>query len=269
MITLIIEGTQHIIVLRAILFFELLAKFENMFYNRYRGFNDSYYAVKDEKADLLKMIWPRLQKSERRLIIIEAKFTNGETAITLSPMWQYDTGQTLTISGLEHLDSHTEIHFGNIYWSRAIVKKGVYDAHTKTLSVEVPDSFFAYPNKNGGLIWIYQTEEKGGKTIDEIRVPILSRDKPEDYILPDGTNTGDVLQNAVNHYLDLHGYAVIPTKTSQLTNDSGFLTQHQDISGKADKATTLAGYGITNAYTKAQVDSAIQTAIGGVENGSY
>lgn len=27
----------------------------------------------------------------------------------------------------------------------------------------------------------------------------------------------------------------IPTKTSDLTNDSGFLTQHQDISGKVDK----------------------------------
>ena len=65
------------------------------------------------------------------------------------------------------------------------------------------------------------------------------------------------------------GMVSVPTKTSQLQNDSGFLTQHQDISGKANKATTLAGYGITNAYTKAQVDSAIQTAIGGVENGSY
>ena len=28
----------------------------------------------------------------------------------------------------------------------------------------------------------------------------------------------------------------IPTKVSQLQNDSGYLTQHQDISGKADKA---------------------------------
>ena len=28
----------------------------------------------------------------------------------------------------------------------------------------------------------------------------------------------------------------VPTKTSQLTNDSGFLTSHQDISGKADKS---------------------------------
>ena len=32
----------------------------------------------------------------------------------------------------------------------------------------------------------------------------------------------------------------IPTKTSQLTNDSGFLTEHQDISGKSDKALSFA-----------------------------
>lgn len=47
--------------------------------------------------------------------------------------------------------------------------------------------------------------------------------------------------------IDLSGYATkdelatkadissVPTKTSQLTNDSGFLTSHQDISAKADK----------------------------------
>lgn len=50
--------------------------------------------------------------------------------------------------------------------------------------------------------------------------------------------------------------AKIPSKTSQLQNDSGFLTSHQDISGKADKATTLAGYGIANAYTKEEADEA-------------
>ena len=35
----------------------------------------------------------------------------------------------------------------------------------------------------------------------------------------------------------------VPTKTSQLTNDSGFLTSHQDISGKQDKL--IAGENIT------------------------
>ena len=41
----------------------------------------------------------------------------------------------------------------------------------------------------------------------------------------------------------------IPTKTSQLTNDSGFLTEHQDISGKVDK---VSGKGLsTNDLTNA------------------
>lgn len=40
--------------------------------------------------------------------------------------------------------------------------------------------------------------------------------------------------------------------------DAMFITAHQDISGKADKSTTLAGYGITNAYTKDEVDTSLQ-----------
>ena len=35
-------------------------------------------------------------------------------------------------------------------------------------------------------------------------------------------------------YNDLNDKPTIPTKTSDLTNDSGFLTEHQDISGKQD-----------------------------------
>lgn len=48
----------------------------------------------------------------------------------------------------------------------------------------------------------------------------------------------------------------VPTKTSDIINDSGFLTQHQDISGKVDK---VPGKGLsTNDFTnadKAQVDA--------------
>lgn len=46
----------------------------------------------------------------------------------------------------------------------------------------------------------------------------------------------------------------VPTKTSELTHDSGFLVA-SDIANKAEKATTLAGYGITDAYTKGEVDA--------------
>ena len=46
----------------------------------------------------------------------------------------------------------------------------------------------------------------------------------------------------------------VPTKTSELTHDSGFLVA-SDIANKAEKATTLAGYGITDAYTNGEVDA--------------
>lgn len=50
-------------------------------------------------------------------------------------------------------------------------------------------------------------------------------------------------------YNDLSGKPTIPTvptNVSSFNNDSGYLTEHQDISGKADKSTT---------YTKTEVDS--------------
>lgn len=54
------------------------------------------------------------------------------------------------------------------------------------------------------------------------------------------------------------------TKVQELAN--GQVKTNTDAitalqSGKADKATTLAGYGITDAYTKTQTDSAITTAV--------
>ena len=55
----------------------------------------------------------------------------------------------------------------------------------------------------------------------------------------EGIPTPDVSAQikAHNESQDAHQYIrrLIPTKTSQIENDSGYLTQHQDISGKLDK----------------------------------
>ena len=77
--------------------------------------------------------------------------------------------------------------------------------------------------------------------------------------------------------VDLTPYAKkteVPTKTSQLTNDSGFLTSHQDISGKQDKATLeadVAAKGFTKntgtyskpagGIPKADLAAAVQTSL--------
>ena len=56
-------------------------------------------------------------------------------------------------------------------------------------------------------------------------------------------------------------YKKTETYSKTEIDDKGFLTEHQDISNKADKATTLEGYGITDAYTKTQTDSQIDAKI--------
>lgn len=53
----------------------------------------------------------------------------------------------------------------------------------------------------------------------------------------------------------------VPTDNAQLTNGAKYLVA-ADIANKADKATTLAGYGIADAYTSAQTDTAIANAVG-------
>lgn len=57
-------------------------------------------------------------------------------------------------------------------------------------------------------------------------------------------------------YDNLTNKPTIPSKTSDLTNDSGFLTEHQDISGKVDKEVGkgLSSNDFTDAY-KSNVDS--------------
>ena len=78
--------------------------------------------------------------------------------------------------------------------------------------------------------------------------------------------------------IDLTSYAKkteVPTKTSQIENDSGFLTRHQDISGKQDKSTLeadVAAKGFTKntgtyskpagGIPKSDLAAAVQTSLG-------
>lgn len=61
-------------------------------------------------------------------------------------------------------------------------------------------------------------------------------------------------------------YTKTETYSKSEIDNKGFLTEHQDISGKADKATSLAGYGITDAYTKTETDGKIDEKIAGKAN---
>lgn len=68
--------------------------------------------------------------------------------------------------------------------------------------------------------------------------------------------------------LTITGKAVdisVPTNNAQLTNGAGYLVAN-DIANKADKGTTLASYGISDAYTSAQTDTAIANAMAQIQS---
>lgn len=68
----------------------------------------------------------------------------------------------------------------------------------------------------------------------------------------------------------------IPTKTSQLTNDSGFLTTHQNISGKEDTANKISSWNDTPNNTNYPSEklvkdtiNTLQTAVNGKASGTH
>lgn len=69
-----------------------------------------------------------------------------------------------------------------------------------------------------------------------------------------GGGTADAVAwaNVQNKPTTIAGYGITDAYTKSEIDGRGYLTA-SDISGKADKSTTLAGYGITDAYTKSEV----------------
>ena len=79
--------------------------------------------------------------------------------------------------------------------------------------------------------------------LNKADIGLSNVDNTSDVDKPVSTATAAALALKANE-TELNKYALrtsVPTKTSQLENDSGYINQHQDISGKADK-TELVNY---------------------------
>ena len=124
------------------------------------------------------------------------------------------------------------------------------DISNKADRSEIPTRTSQLENNSGFITAIpaeYITET-------ELSTELANKANTSDIPSLDGYATETYVQNKIAEAslsggeVDLSGYATkdelktkanksdIPTKTSQLTNDSGYLTAHQNISGKADKS---------------------------------
>jgi len=81
---------------------------------------------------------------------------------------------------------------------------------------------------------VYDTNDNGiVDNAEKVNNHTVEKDVPSNAKFTDTVYDDTAITQALNNKADSSD---IPTKTSDLTNDSGFLTSHQDISGKADKS---------------------------------
>lgn len=122
-------------------------------------------------------------------------------------------------------------------------KENSISSTSLTTSLEDTDSLVMY-EKQSSKTWRIRWSEIKSKIETFIRAAFKTTPLPLD---SGGTGArtaagaraaiGAGTSNFSGSYTDLSDKPTIPSKTSELQNDSGFLTQHQDISGKQDKAT--------------------------------
>lgn len=131
---------------------------------------------------------------------------------------------------------------------------GTSDVYTITLTDGTTFDFAVYNGANGAgagdmLASIYDPQ---GKRTDVYK---YVDDEIAKIPTPDVSAQIKAHNESETAHPDIRG--LIPTKTSQLDNDSGYLTQHQDISGKLDK--TGDGSNVTAAFTAASTRANIAT----------
>ena len=76
---------------------------------------------------------------------------------------------------------------------------------------------------------------------------------------------GKVLKDAIDTKANSSD---VPTKTSELTNDSGFLTAHQDITGKEDKSNKANSWGSTPNDTRYPTEKLVKDSLDAKLNSS-
>ncbi len=131
------------------------------------------------------------------------------------------------ISGKQDkITSTNKLPAANVSGLATVATSGDYDDLTNKPSIPtVPTNVSAFTNDAGYLTAHQDISGKQDK--------ITSTNK-----LPAANVSGLAAVATSGDYDDLTNKPTIPTKTSDLTNDSGFLTAHQDISGKQDKITS-------------------------------
>lgn len=174
----------------------------------------------------------------------------ADKATTLSG---YNIGDAYTKTEVDNIKTNLTTEINKKANSDSVYTKSEIDTTVADLNQKITDKD-SLPEQAGNADKFLTTNgtEASWATIDKTTVGLNNVDNTSDLDKPISTAVQGALDSKADKATTLSGYGItdaytkeeientyaksvdIPTKVSQLENDSGYLTEHQDISGKAD-----------------------------------
>ena len=113
--------------------------------------------------------------------MIKAEFNDSINDLNTENLYQWDSYQTLKITGIDFNSVTPKVHFCNKKSSEALVVQGVLKSDG-SCEVSIPNSLLS--EKYDILAYVYTNTGLTFKTIKSITIPIIARLKPTNYTQP-------------------------------------------------------------------------------------
>lgn len=137
--------------------------------------------------------------------MINAEFTNEINDLITENLYQWDTYQTLRISGIDFGSVAPRVHFANKKSTEALVVDGAMQSDG-SVEVSIPNSLLT--QKYDILAYVYINTGLTSKTIKSITIPIIARLKPSEYYQPSDEDIAQI------EAIELQAKAIIDSLTA-------------------------------------------------------
>ncbi|MEE3475201.1 MAG: hypothetical protein VZQ79_07660, partial [Ruminococcus sp.] len=213
---------------------------------------------------------------------ITADFSGGEKTVTTEPLYQWDTGQKLALSGLPQTASDIQVHFANAAMPQAIVKATELVDNLPTC--DVPNVFLQFGSAAKARAWVfYKASSTEGYTVRTVLIPVTPRKRPNDYVSPEDPDSKGIVDRAIELLegyeddlasklsaapgaVDTENLADESITVEKVADDLAAVINAKEV--KSNKKTTLTGNESSNDFyptTKAVAD-ALNTKVSSLSN---
>ena len=171
---------------------------------------------------------------------ITADFSGGEKTVTTDPLYQWDTGQKLALSGLPATSTDIQVHFANAAMAQAIVKATATENSLPTC--DIPNEFLQYGSAAKARAWVfYRASNTEGYTVRTVLIPVTPRKRPNDYVSPTDPDSKGIVEQAIelleNYETDIDGKEDVSNKKTAITGNETSDTYYATIKAIVDYLT--------------------------------